>query len=134
MSDATAPPPLAGKTILVVDDEVSARTLAKMLLAREGATVFTAAHGEEGLTLAKVERPHLILLDLMMPKMSGHEVLQRLKTDPDTKAIPVIILTAKLGDKDFEASFRLGAVFHLEKPYEAKDLFRKIQAAFAATS
>jgi two-component system alkaline phosphatase synthesis response regulator PhoP len=123
--------PLEGKTIVMIDDEINARMLAKMLLEREGCKVFTAAHGEEGLTLAKVERPHLVLLDLMMPKMSGHEVLQRLKGDPDTRHIPVIILTAKLGDKDIEASFRLGAVFHLEKPYEAKDLFQKIQIALA---
>lgn len=134
MSASETAKPLAGKTILIVDDEMSARMLAKMLLEREGAKVFTAAHGEEGLTLAKVERPDLILLDLMMPKMSGHEVLQRLKNDPDTKTIPVIILTAKLGDKDIEASFRLGAVFHLEKPYEAKDLFQKIQVAFTVAA
>ncbi|MBI3996087.1 MAG: response regulator [Candidatus Omnitrophica bacterium] len=121
----------AGRTILVIDDEVNARKLAKMLLEREGFTVFTAGNGEEGLTLAKVERPDVILLDLIMPKMSGHEVLQRLKQDPDTRAISIIVLTAKVADRDIATSFRLGAAFHLEKPYEVKDLIQKIYAALA---
>ncbi len=121
----------AGRTILIIDDEVNARKLAKMLLEREGFTVFTTGNGEEGLTLAKVERPDVILLDLIMPKMSGHEVLQRLKQDPDTRAISIIVLTAKVADRDIATSFQLGAVFHLEKPYEVKDLIQKIHAALA---
>lgn len=121
----------AGRTILIIDDEVNARKLAKMLLEREGFTVFTAGNGEEGLTLAKVERPDVILLDIIMPKMSGHEVLQRLKQDPDTRAISIIVLTAKVADRDIAMSFQLGAVFHLEKPYEVKDLIQKIHAALA---
>ena len=120
-----------GRTVLVIDDEVNARKLAKMLLEREGFTVFTAGNGEEGLTLAKVERPDVILLDLIMPKMIGHDVLQRLKQDPDTRAISIIVLTAKVADRDIAASFRLGAAFHLEKPYEVKDLIQKIHAAIA---
>ena len=123
----------AGRTILIIDDEVNARKLAKMLLEREGFTVFTTGNGEEGLTLAKVERPDVILLDLIMPKMSGHEVLQRLKQDPDTRAISIIVLTAKVADRDIATSFQLGAVFHLEKPYEVKDLIQKIHAALALT-
>ena len=99
-----------GRTVLVIDDEVNARKLAKMLLEREGFTVFTAGNGEEGLTLAKVERPDVILLDLIMPKMIGHDVLQRLKQDPDTRAISIIVLTAKVADRDIAASFRLGAL------------------------
>lgn len=120
-------------TILTIDDETSGRKLMKLLLEREGYRVLTAANGEEGLVLAKGEQPHLILLDLMMPKMSGHEVLRRLKRDPDTKQIPVIMLTARGADADIANSFQLGAVFHVEKPYETKDLLHKIQAAFIAS-
>lgn len=121
------------RTILTIDDELSGRKLTRMLLEREGYRVLTAANGEEGLVLAKAEQPDLILLDLMMPKMSGHEVLRRLKRDPDTKAIPVLMLTARGADPDIENSFQLGAVFHVEKPYEIKDLLQKIQAAFIAS-
>lgn len=123
----------SGRTILTVDDEGSARKLVKLLLEREGYRVLTAANGEEGLVLAKAERPDLILLDLMMPKMNGHEVLRRLKRDPDTKHIPVIMLTARGADVDIAASFEQGATFHMEKPYETKDLLQKIQAAFVSS-
>ena len=118
-----------GATILAVDDEVNARKLLTLLLEREGYRVITAAHGEEALILAKVEHPQVILLDIMMPKMSGYDALKRLREDQDTKDIPVIMVTAKGTEHDIAASFRLGAVFHLEKPYETKDLVQKIQVA-----
>ena len=118
-----------GVTILAVDDEVNARKLLTLLLEREGYRVITAAHGEEALILAKVERPQVILLDIMMPKMSGYDALKRLREDQDTKDIPVIMVTAKGTEHDIAAAFRLGAVFHLEKPYETKDLVQKIQVA-----
>ena len=117
--------------ILMIDDEASSRRLITLLLEREGYRVHTAPNGAEGLILAKVEHPQAILLDLMMPEMSGHEVLKRLKADADTKRIPVIVVTAKGAERDTAASFRLGAVFHVEKPYETKDLLHKIQMALA---
>ena len=117
------------KTILMIDDEVNARKVAKLILEREGYRTLTASNGEEGLILAKVERPHVILLDVMMPKMSGHDLLKRLQEDQDTQQIPVIIVTAKGAEHDIAASFRLGAIFHLQKPYETKDLLQKIQVA-----
>ena len=119
----------ASMTILAVDDEVNARKLLTLLLEREGYRVITAANGEEALILAKVERPHVILLDIMMPKMSGYDALKRLREDQDTNEIPVIMVTAKGTEHDIASSFRLGAVFHIEKPYETKDLVQKIQVA-----
>ena len=116
-------------TVLMIDDESNARKMAKLLLEREGYRVVTAVNGEEGLILAKVERPGVILLDLMMPKMNGHETLRRLRDDQDTKRIPVIMVTARGTEHDIAASFRLGAVFHVEKPYETGDLIQKIQIA-----
>ena len=65
----------------------------------------------------------------MMPKMSGHDMLKRLREDQDTEQIPVIIVTAKGTEHDITASFRLGAIVHLQKPYETRDLPQKIQAA-----
>jgi DNA-binding response OmpR family regulator len=103
----------------------------KLLLEREGFRVLTAANGEEGLILAKVERPDVILLDVMMPKMSGYETLKRLREDQDTTGVPVIMVTARGTEHDIATSFRLGAVFHIEKPYETKDLLQKIAVALS---
>ena len=119
----------ASKTVLMIDDEVNARKVVKLILEREGYRTLTASNGEEGLVLAKVERPHVILLDVMMPKMSGYDMLKRLREDQDTQEIPVIILTAKGTEHDIATSFRLGAIFHLQKPYETKDLLQKIAVA-----
>jgi len=116
-------------TVLMIDDESNARKMAKLLLEREGYRVVTAANGEEGLLLAKVEQPSVVLLDLVMPKMDGHETLRRLRDDQDTKHIPVIMVSARGTEHDIASSFRLGAVFHVEKPYETKDLVQKIQIA-----
>ena len=117
------------KTVLMVDDEANARKVVKLILEREGYRALTAANGEEGLIFAKVERPDVILLDVMMPKMSGYDMLKRLREDQDTQQIPVIMLTAKGTEHDIATSFRLGAIFHLQKPYETKDLLQKIQVA-----
>ncbi len=116
-------------TLLMIDDEAQARKLGKLLLEREGYKVLTAANGEEGLILAKVERPNVILLDVMMPKMNGHETLKRLKADEDTQQIPVIIITARGTEHDIANSFKLGAVAHLEKPYETSMLLRQLAVA-----
>ena len=116
-------------TILIVDDELNSRKLVKLLLEREGYRALTAANGEEGLILAKVEQPSLILLDVIMPKMNGFEMLRRLREDQDTNRIPVVMVTAKGTEHDIASSFRLGAVFHVEKPYETKDLLQKIEVA-----
>lgn len=122
------------RTVLMIDDEESARKLVKLLLERSGYRVFTAPNGSDGLVLAKAELPRVILLDVMMPKMDGYETLRRLKKDPDTRAIPVMMLTAKGADHDIAQSFALGAVCHLEKPYETKDLLQKIEMALALTA
>jgi CheY-like chemotaxis protein len=121
-------------TVLMIDDEGNARKMVKLLLEREGYRVVTAANGEEGLILAKVEQPSVILLDLMMPKVTGHETLRRLRDDQDTKHIPVIIVTARGTEHDIASSFRLGAVFHVEKPYETKDLLQKIAIALTLSA
>lgn len=126
-------PPEPQPVVLMIDDERNSRKVVKLLLEREGYRVLTAANGEEGLILAKVERPGVILMDVLMPKMSGHEALRRLRGDEDTKEIPVIMVTAKATEHDIAASFRLGAVFHVEKPYETKDLLQKIQVALAVS-
>lgn len=116
-------------SVLMIDDEANHRKVVKLILEREGYRVITAGNGEEGLILAKVEQPDVVLLDVMMPKMDGYEALRRLRADQDLKQIPVIMITARGTEHDIATSFRLGAIFHLEKPYETGDLLQKIQVA-----
>lgn len=115
--------------VLVLDDEEHIRKILKLLLERAGYQVFTAPTGEDALTMAKVEHPEAILLDIIMPAMNGHDVLRRLKSDPDTRDIHVIMVTAKGSERDIATSFRLGALFHVEKPFETKDLLEKLRVA-----
>lgn len=115
------------KTILVIDDEPQILWVASTRLQARGYTVITALSGEQGLTKAKKKIPDLILLDYVMPEMSGDKVLERLKKDPATKRIPVVMFTAdvkRVVVGDYQAR---GAVDCLYKPFTPNELFSKIQ-------
>ena len=116
-------------TVLCIDDEQDIRTLVKLVLEREGYRVLTAENGTVGLSVGRTEHPDIILLDVVMPTVSGHEVLRWLKADPATRDIPVIMLTALGTDHDMSASLHLGAVYHMEKPYQSKELIDEIKLA-----
>jgi two-component system, OmpR family, alkaline phosphatase synthesis response regulator PhoP len=110
------------KTILVADDEQNILRLIRMNLERQGYKVVTAPDGREVLRIVEESHPDLIVLDVMMPYVDGFEVLKRLKTDPLTKHIPVIMLTVKAQDADvFEAESR-GADVYLTKPINPGEL------------
>ena len=104
------------KSVLVVDDDPLISRMYQKKMAGDGYTVRTATNGEEALGLVQKEKPDVILLDVMMPKMNGVETLKALKGDPDTQAIPVLFLT-NLGDKpeDIENAKQLGATDYLVK-------------------
>ena len=104
------------KNILLVDDDPLIIRMYQNRLSNDGYEVRTASNGEEALIQVMKEKPDLILLDIMMPKMNGVETLKRLKAEPKTENIPVIILT-NLGDnpKDIESAKRLGALDYLVK-------------------
>jgi twitching motility two-component system response regulator PilH len=121
MPEAAAP-----RTLLVVDDEPATRQLLALLLEQCGYHVLTAADGLEGLHLAQAHCPSMILLDLMMPRLGGYELLRRVKSDPGLQRVRVIILSAKGSESDMAESARLGALCHLEKPYEVEELLRRI--------
>ena len=104
-----------GDIVLVIDDDPAARDLMRRFLSREGFQPETAASGEEGLRLARALRPVAITLDVMMPGIDGWTVLQRLKADPETQAIPVIMLTM-VDDKNI--GFALGAADYMTKPID----------------
>jgi CheY-like chemotaxis protein len=99
-----------GHRVLLVEDDRFLRRACEVSLRQRGLTVIPAIDGEEGLRLARTEVPDLILLDLLMPKLPGIEVLRLLKADPATKSIPVLILSNSSRERDMEEVMQLGAV------------------------
>ena len=109
--------------ILITEDDPLMSRMYQKIFTFEGYEVSIAKDGEEGLELAKKEKPTVILLDVMMPKMNGIEMLEKLKIDPDTKTIPVIKLTNLAGEKDAENAMVKGAVKYIVKSeYEPKQI------------
>jgi DNA-binding response OmpR family regulator len=119
--------------ILVAEDEPVARDLLGYILQQEGYTPLLAADGEMALILARDERPHLILLDVMMPYVDGFEVLRRLKEAPDLKHIPVIMLTARTSDADVSVGFDRGAADYVEKPFSIAKLLARVRRVLQDT-
>ena len=110
------------KKILVVDDERHIVRLVEVNLARAGYDVATAYDGVEALEKVKSEKPDMIVLDVMMPRMDGFEVLKRLQADPETQDIPVIMLTAKAQDADIFRGWSSGVSSYLTKPFNPREL------------
>ena len=115
----------AQKTVLVVDDEPEVLTMISEYLSLEGYNILTATSGEKALRLAREHRPYAITLDVIMPEMDGWEVLQHLKKDPDTKGIPVIIVSVS---NDKQTGFALGAVGYVTKPVNRDLLIGEINS------
>jgi CheY-like chemotaxis protein len=104
-----------GKKILIVEDDELMLRMYQKLLAYVGFEILVAKDGEEGLKLAQQEKPTLVVLDIMMPKVNGLDVLRTLKEDPKTKDIPVVLLTNISDDAVLTDAFRLGATGYLIK-------------------
>jgi DNA-binding response OmpR family regulator len=116
------------KTVLVVDDQQDILDLVRFRLEHDGYRVLTASDGQTGLTLAQAERPDLCILDVMMPKLSGLEVLAQLRADPATADTRIILLTARGQDADVDRGFELGAHDYVTKPFSPKELRRRVHA------
>ncbi len=114
--------------ILVVDDEPDILSVLVYHLSREGYRVTTAVNGQGALTTAQVERPDLIILDLMLPGMDGYEVLQRLRKADRTESIPVILLTARREEEERVKGFEVGADDYITKPFSARELTLRVEA------
>ncbi len=118
---------MATPTILVVDDEKINRDFVKLVFKDSGCKVLEASNGEEALEIIKKEKPDIVLLDIIMPGMLGFEVCKRIKRDPETADIPVIIVTA-LGDLDNKIKgFESGADEYITKPYEKNELLLRVK-------
>jgi DNA-binding response OmpR family regulator len=120
-----------GHTILVVDDEPDVRRMLQVVLSRRGHTVLTAPSGMEGLVMAQGERPDLVLLDIMMEGMDGWEVLKLLKLEEATRAIPVVMLSARVEPRDKIRGLQEGAVDYVTKPFSVKELAETIETVLA---
>ena len=121
-------PSTAGVHILVVDDEPDIVALVAYHLARAGYRVSTSSSGDDALSLAKRERPALIVLDLMLPGLSGYDVLQQLREDESTRDVAVLMLTARREEPDRIRGLSLGADDYLTKPFSPQELVLRVAA------
>lgn len=118
------------RKILVVDDERHIVRLVEVNLQRAGYDVVTAYDGVEALEKVKADKPDMIVLDVMMPRMDGFEVLQNLQADPESAEIPVIMLTAKAQDADIFKGWQSGVSSYLTKPFNPRELLTFVERIF----
>jgi two-component system alkaline phosphatase synthesis response regulator PhoP len=112
--------------ILVVDDEVNITQILEFSIGAEGYEVISAQNGEEAIDKARREQPDLIILDIMMPIIDGYEACRILKSNPLTKNIPVVLLTAKGRDIDKRLGYEVGATDYIIKPFSPNKLIDRI--------
>ncbi|HZO17714.1 MAG TPA: response regulator transcription factor [Gemmatimonadaceae bacterium] len=124
----------SGERVLIVDDEPDILALCSYHLAKAGYRVSTASTGPEGLGAAREERPALVVLDLMLPEMSGFDVLERLRADDATRDIAVLMLTARREEPDRIRGLSLGADDYLTKPFSPQELVLRVGAILRRTS
>jgi DNA-binding response OmpR family regulator len=115
-------------TVLVADDDRDVQNLVRFRLEREGVRVVTASDGEAALELAREQRPDVCILDVMMPKLNGFEVLKELRDDEATAGIRVILLTARSGESDVDQAFDVGADDYVTKPFNPQELRQRVRA------
>ena len=118
-------------TILIADDEPSLRLLVRATLKSAGHTLIEATNGNDALSIARQVLPDLILLDVMMPGLSGFQVCTELRKDKSTERIPVAILTAKGGHEDRDTAKAAGANYFITKPFRPPELLAVVARVFA---
>ena len=117
-----------GERVLVIDDEPDIVALVAYHLAKSGFAVSTATNGTEGLAIAKRDKPSLVVLDLMLPGLSGFEVMEQLRGDPATNRVAVLMLTARREEGDRIQGLALGADDYLTKPFSPQELVLRVAA------
>ena len=118
-------------TVLVVDDDPVIQKLLKVNFEMEGYVVIVASDGIEGLERAREEHPDAVVLDVMMPRMSGLDVARALKADEGTASIPVLLLSAKAQEADLQAGDASGADGYLTKPFDPLHLLQQVEDLIA---
>ena len=112
--------------VLIVDDVPTNVMLVQAILKKEGYTLLTCDSGTKALRIANEKHPNLILLDIMMPEMDGYEVLQHLKSNPETTDIPVIIMSALSDMQSIVKGYQLGATEYVTKPFQREELVKRV--------
>jgi two-component system alkaline phosphatase synthesis response regulator PhoP len=120
--------------IVVIEDEPDILELIRHNLAREGFRVSFAADGDDGYQMVVDQLPDLVLLDLMLPGMDGLEVCRRLKEDPATRSVPVVMVTAKGEESDIVLGLGLGADDYVPKPFSPRELLARVRAVLRRTA
>jgi DNA-binding response OmpR family regulator len=121
-----------GKRVLIADDEPNIVASLEFLMEQAGFEVKLAANGQEALELVASFHPDLVLLDVMMPVKNGYEVCQSLKSDPATRAVKVVMLSAKGRDVEVAKGLELGADAYVTKPFSTRDLVAQIRDMLGA--
>jgi len=118
------------KKILIIEDEKDIRDLLEHYLKREGYVVQSAGDGEVGLQKIRRERFDLLILDLMLPQMDGLEICRSVRANPQTAALPIIILTAKAEEADRVVGLEMGADDYVTKPFSPREIVARVKALF----
>lgn len=113
--------------VLIVDDDPNILLSLEFLLRKSGYQVFVAVDGEEAIALVEKERPNMVLLDIMMPKVNGYEVCEYIKKDDELNLVKVIILSAKSKNTDKALAYEKGADGYLVKPFSTKELLENMK-------
>lgn len=114
--------------VLVVEDDVDIRDLIVMKLTRVGYEVLAEGTGEAGLAVAMEELPDLVILDWMMPRMTGVEVCRAMRADPRAEHIPVLLLTSRAQEADIDQGFTAGATDYMVKPFQGRELVSRVES------
>ncbi len=117
--------------ILIVDDEPNIVLALELLMKREGYEILTVDDGQKVFEVVREFNPDLILLDIMMPKMDGYEVCQRIRADASLKDISIIMLTAKGREVEKEKGLALGADYYITKPFSTREVIMKVKEVLA---
>ena len=118
--------------VLVADDDEDILTLVALRFRRSGLEVIVARDGEEALELIETRAPDVAVLDIAMPKLTGLEVVRRLRSSEATKDLPVVLLTARAAEKDIELGLEAGADEYITKPFSPQDLYACVQSVLSA--
>lgn len=122
-----------GALILVADDDGDVRELVVFRLERAGYRVVTAADGQEAVDVALERSPDVCVIDVMMPKLDGYQVTERLRSSPGLAEVPIVLLTASVEDAAVSRGFEVGASDYIKKPFGPHELLERIAAALGSS-
>jgi len=123
-----------GRKILVIEDDPVGLRYVRFTLEQHGYRVVTAANGLDGLRKARKEEPDLIILDVMLPGVDGYEICHRLRAEPETSRLPILMFSAKSQEKDRTVGQQVGADDYLTKPADPSELIRRVETLLLSST